>query len=87
MQKLNQSQLAGIALKPKAYLGQVASTPFYEAISQLLVGEALMVTKEEWPNKMPPHKANMPNRLKPEGASYTTNILLDDTGWVVVRTA
>jgi len=88
MQKLNQAQLAELTFKNQVFNTiERPSTKFFVAISELQIGEGLLILRDEWPNKNPPHIGAMPTRLKQAIRKYRQNSLEDDSGWVITRFA
>lgn len=86
MQKLTQLELNAIQFpqQGKKVLDPRAEAVYREA-GLLSVGEGLVVTNEEWPNKTRP--SDVPVRFRLTFAKYAFRGMPDKTGFVIIRTA
>lgn len=81
MQKLTAEQLS--AIKFKAGLTRSSKVDaFYNELKTLLVGEALVILKSEWPLKTPPAAYTA---RKVSGVVINIRTLDDNSGWALIR--
>ena len=84
MEKLNAEQLSRIELAPSTGMG-TPSTPFFEAMKDLLVGEGVVIKDVEWPLKNRPNVSTIPPRLRTPERKFSARALADQSGFVIIR--
>lgn len=84
--KLSNIEASALEFKTSYVSHGSKADPIYKEIGLLNIGEALVVTKEEWPLKSVPNGMSMPKRFRPHAeAKFGTRTLADESGWAVVR--
>ena len=83
MQKLTAEQLSAISFKAGINRSSKV-TALYNELKTLLVGEALVILKSEWPLKTPPAAYTA---KKVSGVTVNIRTLADNSGWALIRKA
>jgi len=85
MRKINQKEYDELIFKPRKGFGK--TRPFNLAIGALEINERLLILKEEWPIKTPPHAIvwNQFSRVESKHKKFSVQQLKDGTGWVITR--
>jgi len=75
------------ALKGYRFLrgGQGQTTPFYESVRSLEIGQSALISMNEWPNRMAPGASEVRRRVGDPNRQFSVRMLADKTAFAIVR--
>jgi hypothetical protein len=90
MKKVSREELSDYDLKTQRTLQpHPVVCEFYNEVAKLHIGEALRVSKEEWPLKAKPQLSKTRVKYSKYGllvhAKFHTRTLSDESGWMIIR--